>query len=186
MWKSTGWVARHEAVTRETIHNWIKTKKYERVKRTKGGHYRIWINPDPSTILYARVSSSKQRSSIDTQRQQLTAAYPNEQFIFDIASGFNQNRRAYRAILEQAINGYPLHIVATTQDRITRTGFTLIKWIVELSGGRIELLEENCSPEQFDTTTLIAFITSFINSHYGKRSAARRKSSKENKDLSRK
>ena len=117
-----------------------------------------------------------------TQRALLEAKYPSGEFISDIASGFNQDRRGYKRILELALNKTPLHVVATTSDRITRSGFSLIKWIVELHGGRIELLEEKNNPEQFDTTTLIAFITSFINSHYGKRSAKRRQEKAISKD----
>ena len=109
--------------------------------------------------------------------------YPEGVFISDIASGFNQNRKGYKKILEQSINGTALHVVATTSDRITRSGFQLIKWIIELSGGRVELLEEEDSADQFDTKTLIAFITSFINSYYGKRSGMRNKS--KDTDLSR-
>jgi predicted site-specific integrase-resolvase len=55
---------------------------------------------------------------------------PEARFLSDIASGFNQNRRGYRTFLELAIDGNPLHIVATTEVRITRTGFALIKWII--------------------------------------------------------
>jgi predicted site-specific integrase-resolvase len=52
--------------------------------------------------------------------------YPAAMFISDMASGFNKNRRGYKAILESAINGNSQHLVATTSDRITRTGFQLI------------------------------------------------------------
>ncbi|MEN8219932.1 MAG: recombinase family protein [Pseudomonadota bacterium] len=124
------------------------------VKKTKGGHYRIWVEEPSITILYARVSSSKPKSerrksslrdyfvSLVKQEELLRKKYPDARFISDIASGFNQNRRGYRTFLELALNGNPLHLVATTSDRITRSGFALIKWIIELSGGRIELLEE--------------------------------------------
>jgi putative resolvase len=183
MYKSTGFLAKEYSVTNETIQNWIRSDKFERVKKTKGGHYRMWVDEPSITILYARFSSSKQKSerrklryfvSLAKQEELLRKKYPNARFISDIASGFNQNRRGYRTFLELAINGNPLHLVATTSDRITRTGFPLIKWIIELSGGKIELLEETDCSEQFDTTTLIAFITSFINSYYGKRSGNRR------------
>jgi predicted site-specific integrase-resolvase len=175
MYKPTGFLAKKYAVTNETVQNWIKEGKFERVKKTKGGHYRIWVEEDPTVVLYGRISSSKQKSSLKKQEKLLKAKYPDARFLSDVASGFNQNRRGYKAFLEHAINGDPLHLVATTSDRITRTGFPLIKWIIELSGGRIELLEETDTAEEvFDTATLIAFITSFINSYYGKRSAKRR------------
>jgi putative resolvase len=174
MYKSTGFLAREYSVTNETIQNWIKEGKFDKVKKTKGGHYRVWIDEPIVTILYARVSSAKQKTSLARQEKLLKDKYPEATFISDIASGFNQNRRGYKTILESAINGDPQHLVATTSDRITRTGFQLIKWLIELSGGRVELLEESDNSEQFDTKTLIAFITSFINSHYGKRSASKR------------
>lgn len=183
MWRSTGFLAKKYSVTNETIQNWIKDGKFNDVKKTKGGHYRVWVQEEKlTTILYARVSSNQPKSSLKQQEQLLKSKYPNARFISDVASGFNQNRRGYKTVLELAINGNPLHIVATTSDRITRTGFPLIKWIIELSGGKIEFLEETDNPEQFDTTTLIAFITSFINSYYGKRSTKRNNKPKD-KDL---
>jgi len=111
----------------------------------------VWVAEPATIILYARVSSSKPRSSLEKPEKLLKSKYPNARFISDIASGFNQNRRGYRTFLELAIDGNPLHLVATTSDRITRTGFSLIKrsngtslrkWIIELSGGKLELLEE--------------------------------------------
>lgn len=132
----------------------------------------MWVDEPISIILYARVSSPKQKSSLAKQEELLRKKYPEARFISDIASGFNPNRRGYRTILEQAIKGNPLQVVATTSDRVTHRSFALIKWIIELSGGRIELLEEPDTSEQFETKTLIAFVTRFINSHYFKRSAS--------------
>jgi predicted site-specific integrase-resolvase len=197
MYKSTVFLAKKYSVTNETIQNWIKEGKFEKVKKTKGGHYRIWVEEPSITILYARVSSSKQKSerrkqkfdslryyfvSLVKQEELLKKKYPYARFLSDIASGFNQNRRGYRTILELALDGNPLHLVATTSDRVTRSGFALIKWIIELSGGRIELLEEPDHSEQFDTKTLIALKTSFINSHYGSMHA-KRNHKQEDKDL---
>lgn len=185
MWKSTGYIAKHEHVTNECVQNWIRQGKYDKVHRTKGGHYRIWIDEPEKIYLYARVSSKKQETSLLKQQELLKSKYANGTFISDIGSGFNQHRPGYKSILEQAINGTKLHIVATTSDRITRTGFGLIKWIVELSGGRITILEETSeSSEKFDSETLIAFITSFVNSYYGKRSHRRSKRFTEDTSIS--
>ncbi|MEN8216384.1 MAG: recombinase family protein [Pseudomonadota bacterium] len=179
MYKSTGFLAKEYSVTNETIPNWIKEGKFERVKKTKGGHYRVWVDEPIVIILYARVSSSKQKSERRKLRYFVSLVKQEEllRLRTDIASGFNQNRLGYKTFLELALNGNPLHLVATTSDRITRTCFQLIKWILELSGGRVELLEESDNTEPFDSTTLIAFITSFINSHYGNRRSAKLKRS---------
>ncbi|MEZ9834125.1 RNA-guided endonuclease TnpB family protein [Vibrio breoganii] len=128
-------------------------------------------------MCYARVSSSKQKSSIDTQKRILLERYPDAEFISDIASAFNFKRKGLQTILESAMLGHSVHIVVATKDRLARSGFELIKWLVELSGGRIEILDDsNNTTESIDTAELIGFITSFCNSHYGKRSAEKRKS----------
>ena len=176
MWKNVGYMARLEGVSRQTILRWINDCKYSKTKLTEGGHYRIWLESEPEVILYARVSTSKQKDSIDTQLKLLKKEYPNGTTISDIASGFNFERRGFKRILERSLSGVPCIIVATTQDRITRTGFGLIKKIIELHGGEIRLLEEEVSSENFDTNALISFITSFVNSHYGKRATKRKDS----------
>lgn len=180
MWISVGRLAKRESVNRTTIQVWIKEGKYPQVKRTEGGHYRIWVEEPEVVILYGRVSSSKQISSIETQKKLLLKEFPNGKFISDVASGFNFERPRFKTVLERALDGTPICLVATTQDRISRVAFGLIKRIIELSGGQIILLEESDSSEQFDTKSLIGFITSFVNSHYGKRSAERRKSKSDN------
>jgi excisionase family DNA binding protein len=184
---STTNMASMENVSSQTIRRWIKEGKYE-TTRTKGGHFRIKLN-QTRRICYARISSRKQKTSIDTQKQILLGRYPNSEFKSDVASAFNFKRKGIKAILELAMQGTPIHLVATTQDRIARSGFQLIKWIIELHGGRIEVLEEDNNTETFNTNELIGFITSFCNSYYGKRSSSRRKDTnciKENKILSRK
>ena len=179
MWKSVGSLARLKGVSRQTILRWIRQGVFEKVERTVGGHYRVWVEREPVTFLYARVSSAKQASSIETQKAILQKAYRHGTFISDVASGFNFERRGFRTILERCLNGTPCIVVATTSDRITRTGFGLIKRIIELSGGEVRLLEEREETENFDTTALIGFITSFIASHHGKRAAKRRGDSDE-------
>jgi predicted site-specific integrase-resolvase len=73
------------------------------------------------------------------------------------------------------MSGNAIHIVVTSQDRLARSGFELLRWIIEFSGGRIESLEESIETEKFNTKELIGFITSFCNAYYGKRSVQRRK-----------
>jgi predicted site-specific integrase-resolvase len=122
------------------------------------------------------VSSAKQKTSLETQEKIIKAQYPEAQIRKDIGSGFNFERKGFVSLLESCLSGNAITIVVTTQDRICRVGFPLIRWIVELYGGRVILLEENDrAVDQFDTATLVAFVTSFINSYHGKRSSRRKK-----------
>ena len=182
MWLSTTKVAKLEKVTSQTIRRKIEAGFYEKITKTDGGHYRIFVKSE-KVIIYARVSSKKQNSSIVNQRDRLIEKYPNSSFISDTASAFNFKRKGLCSILEQAMSGTAIHLVATSQDRIARSGFDIIRKIIELSGGTIELLEKDTNTkEKFDTTELIGFITSFCNSYYGKRSASIKKNNRDKKD----
>lgn len=182
MWVSTTKLAKIEGVTSQTIRRKIENGHYNKVMQTSGGHYRIFISQQ-RMICYARVSSGKQKSSIDTQKRILLERYPDAEFISDVASAFNFKRKGLQTILESAVRGNPTHVVVATKDRLARSGFELIRWLIELSGGHIEVLDNsNGSSEAFDTSELIGFITSFCNSHYGKRSAERRKNNSVKED----
>jgi len=140
MWLSTTRVAKMEGVTTQTIRSWVKSGKYETYKITDGGHFRIKIK-DERRICYVRVSSNKQKSSIKTQQEILLKKYPNSEVITDIASAFNFQRKGLKTILEQAISGDSIHLVVTSQERLAQSGFELIRWLIEFSGGRVESLE---------------------------------------------
>jgi len=130
---------------------------------------------DTEIVLYARVSSAKQKSSLDTQQRLLLEKFPGAKVVRDIGSGFNFKRPGFISLLERALQGEPIKLVAATSDRVTRSGFPLIRHILELSGGSIELLEEDDSTQQFDVRYLVAYITSFCNSQHGKRAGQRHK-----------
>ena len=126
----------------------------------------FWVPVGPDTIHYARVPSAEQESSLDTQERLLRDRYPDGQVVRDVGSGFDFKRRGFVALLERALRGGAVHEVAATSDRITRLGYPLIRHVIELSGGSIELLEEDDLPDRFDVRSLVASITSFWNAHH--------------------
>lgn len=175
MWKRTTDIARERGVSSQAVRNWIRQGKFDRVEELPTGHFRIWVDSPEETVLYARVSSAKQRGSLDTQRRILEQHHSQASFVSDIGSGFNFKRRGFVSLLERAMLGGAIKVVVTTQDRLCRVGFPLIQRLFKLSGGSIECLEENDNAEQFDIGTLTAFLTSFCNSQSGKRSSRRNK-----------
>ena len=68
--------------------------------------------------------------------------HPDSEFISDIASACNFKRKGLQTILESAMLKNPTLVVVTTKDRLARSGFELIKWLIELSGGRIDILDD--------------------------------------------
>ena len=179
--KSTTQLAKKHGVSSQTIRNWIKSGKIDAPKRTIGGHFRIQEKAE-RRFIYARVSSSKQKTTVERQLELLSEKYPKHEQLSDIASAFNFQRKGLKTILESAMSGSSVEVVVTTHDRLARSGLELIRWIIELHGGRIISLEESAKTENFDTKELIGFITSFCNSYYGKRSAQRRKDNSIKKD----
>lgn len=175
MWMSTTRLARCEKVTSQTVWRWIREGRYERYDRTPGGHFRISVPSEPDIVGYCRVGSAKQASSLDTQERILRERYPDVLIVRDIGSGFNFRRRGFATLLEPALRGEPVRLVVTTSDRVARSGYPLIRHILELSGGSIELLEEDDISGQFDVRTLVAYITSFCNSQHDKRAGQRHK-----------
>jgi len=174
---STTKLAQIKGVTTQTIRRWITAGLFETV-RTPGGHFRINYLEELETILYARVSSKKQLTSIDKQKELLEEKY-NGKFLYDIGSGFNFKRRNFVEILEQVLSGTPIKLVVTAPDRISRSGLTFIIKVIEFYGGEVIFLEEYNQTESFDISTLIAFLTSFCNSQSGKRNSKRYKKDKD-------
>ncbi len=65
----------------------------------------------------------------------------HEQLI-DIASAFNFERKGLKTTLEYAMSGTPVEVVVSSQDRLTRSGFQLIRWIIELYREEIIILDK--------------------------------------------
>lgn len=178
---TTGEAAERYNVTSQTIRSWVAKGKFSNTTKTLGGDLRIGLEDDEViTILYARVSSKKQESSINNQFRVLTEkeGYGYEQQ-YDIGSGFNFKRKKFRAILERCLKGESIRVVVSNQDRFTRVGFEFLQWIFERAGGTIEVLDKTDTKQEFDYDNLISFITVFCNSYYGKRNAGRNKKDKD-------
>ncbi len=163
-------LSRREKVTTQAIRHWIEGGRHQRCERTPGGHDRVRVPVEPDTIIYARVSSARQLSSLDTEERIPRAPYPDGRVVRDTGSGVDFRRRGLVDLLERTLRGEAVHVVSATPDRITRSVYPFIRHVVELSGGRTELLEEDDLTDQFDVRCLIACITSFCNARHGKRS----------------
>jgi excisionase family DNA binding protein len=88
-------------VSKETLRLWHKEGKL-RATTTNGGHRRYCIDdriqpkePSKRSIVYARVSSSKQQGDLDNQVKALKEAYPEYEVIQDIGSGLNFQRKGF-------------------------------------------------------------------------------------------
>lgn len=184
MFVSAAEAARFHHVGEPTVRLWARQGLIEHTT-TLGGHYRYKINaiapstPADTVILYARVSTRKQATAGDQQRQieRLQAAYPNGKLIEDIASGINFKRPGLRKVVDAVLRGTVQKVVVTERDRLTRFGFDFLEWLFGRQNAHIECLssaDKNRHPQQDFVDDLLSIITVFTASHHGKRAHQRK------------
>jgi predicted site-specific integrase-resolvase len=172
---------------------WAEKGKIGFIK-TSGGHRRYEIK-SPSyhtktvdtrvSVIYARVSSNKQKSSLKNQIVTLKKKYPKHRLITDIGSGINFKRKGFETILELLLDNNLKEVVVTHYDRLARVGEDLFDWLFEKYGAKIMVINtpKEQSDEQELAEDIIAITTIFTARYHGKRGS---KIHKENKVLSNK
>ncbi len=140
-----------------------------------------------ASYIYARVSSAKQRSSGDLQRQceLLQSRYPNHIIVSDTGSGINFKRPGLKTLLERSSQGLVEEIVVTHRDRLARFAFDLLEHIFTLHQTKIVVLfQESTSDAQELAEDILAINTVYICRMQGKRAAEYRKRRKEAQEQS--
>ncbi|HIC96226.1 TPA: IS607 family transposase, partial [Candidatus Bipolaricaulota bacterium] len=130
--------ARMLGVTPQTLRLWVRQGKIKALK-TPGGRYRYPLSEirrlrgditidRKRAILYARVSSTDQKSDLEEQLNFLKKKASEMglevvKVLKDTASGLDESRRGYLKVLDSVIKGEADVILITYQDRLTRFGF---------------------------------------------------------------
>jgi len=174
-------------ISYSTLRRWIREGRIRAVQ-TIGGRYRI---PESEVrrllsgvearkaraIIYARVSSSDQRSDLERQIQYLTQyctakGYRVVDILSDTASGLNTGRRGLLKLFNYVVNRQVDVVVVTYRDRLTRFGFEYLEYFFKQYGARIEVVygEEPKDAYQELMEDLIAIVSSFAGKLYGLRS----------------
>ena len=124
----------------------------------------------PSTVLYARVSTSSQRDDLKRQTEALTTSYPGSEVITEIGSGLNFRRRKLNAILERIISGDIQCLVVAHKDRLARFGFDLIEWLCEKFDCKLVVLyQQKYSPQAELVQDMLSVVHCFSSRLYGLR-----------------
>jgi predicted site-specific integrase-resolvase len=125
-------------------------------------------------FIYARVSSKKQMDDLSRQLEFITSRnknYVTYKSITDIASGINFKRKGMQTILESALQGNIGEVVIAHKDRLSRSAFDLLQFIIERAGGKIIILddEKNKTSEQELAEELLSIIHVYSCKENGKR-----------------
>jgi len=118
----------------------------------------------PTTVCYARVSSSHQKEDLERQKALLSAHSPGCDIVSDIASGLNWNRPGLISILDRVHGGHIKTVVVAFKDRLCRFGFELLEWIFEKANAKIVVLNQSGDPGDKShelSEDLLAVITVF-------------------------
>lgn len=128
-------------------------------------------------VIYARVSSPKQRKSGDLDRQADVILKENQNLqnliiLKEVGSGLNDQRPKLQQLIKMVLNKEVNKVYITYKDRLTRFGFNYFKYIFEELGVEIVILyEENYeTTEQQFSQDLMSLIASFSGKLYGRRS----------------
>jgi excisionase family DNA binding protein len=135
-------------------------------------------------IIYARVSSSDQKSDLEKQVEYLiqycsAKGYRVVDVLSDVASSLNTSRRGLLKLFSYVVNRQADVVVVTYKDRLTRFGFEYLDYFFKQCGVRIEVVhgedEEPKDAYQEVVEDLIAILTSFAGKLYGMRSHKKKK-----------
>lgn len=189
-------------VSQKTLRVWDKQNKLIPVL-TSGGHRRYkesdinaFIGIDPSSndnkeicVIYARVSSQKQKISgdLDRQSQRLSeyCAKHNlyvEHIIKDVGSGLNDKRIGFNRLINLVITSKVNKVIVEHKDRLTRFQFNFIKKIFKTFGVDIIVIDDKDEISDIEELTrdMMSLLACFSEKYYEKRSLERRRQNKNN------
>ena len=140
----------------------IKNPLYKEETLKQGDEIRV--------VLYARVSSSSNKKSLDGQIERMNLysiakGYTVIKEIKEIASGLNDNRRKLNSILEK--DDWDILLVEH-KDRLTRFGFNYFN-ILEKNNQRIEVINKVEEKDEDLMNDFISIVTSFCGRIYGRK-----------------
>ena len=137
-------------------------------------------------IIYARVSTSKQKDDLKKQIQILNDFCNSNGIIIDeifaeIASGINEDREEFNKIIDLVINKEIDKIYITFEDRLTRFGFKYFENLFDKFDTQIVILNNKINNESFEeelSNDLISIIHHFSMKMYSNRRKKLKEASK--------
>lgn len=166
---------KHFSVSTTQLRYWADTGKIA-CMRSPGG-VRLYKLPSEvcrrapkATVIYARVSSPKQKRDLARQRDFLLERFPDTEVVTDIGSGINWKRPGLLSILERAHTGGISEVVVASRDRLCRFAFDLLEHTLALFGTKITVIDQqDTSPEQELSDDLLSIVQVFCCRRNGKR-----------------
>ena len=186
-------VCRRLGVSYSTLSRWVREGRIKAI-RTAGGKYRVPesevrrvaeglpVSKEIRAVIYARISSSDQKSDLERQIQYLTEYCASKGYrvidvLSDVASGLKTDRKSLMKLFDYVVNRQVDVVVVAYRDRLTRFGFDYLEHFFKQYGVRVEVAfgEEPKDAYQELVEDLVEIITSFAGKLYGMRSRKKKK-----------
>ena len=142
-------------ITRVTLHNYVKNG-FIKIDSKVNGFYNynedsvysiINKNIKRKTVIYSRVSTSKQKVDLENQINVLKECLnknniPIDDIYVDIGSGINLERKEFQRLLNDVTDRKIKVVYITYKDRLSRLSFDLIKNLFKKFNCEIKVLNE--------------------------------------------
>lgn len=169
--------AKKNSVSYKTAWKWFKDGLIPNSRQLKTGTIivdeSVEAKRDEYTIVYARVSSSENKSTLESQAKRLVdfccaKGWKINEVVKETGSGLNDSRKKLMKIFKDK---KATRIVVEHKDRLTRFGFNYLK---ELFDGEIFVVNEADDSKQDLIQDFISVINSFCARIYGQRRSKRK------------
>ncbi len=177
-------------ISRKTLHVYASTGKIRFTVMPNGFYdyndedvYKL-LNRDVKrkTVIYARVSTTKQKEDLEDQIQQLKQwcfmnGYTINGVYSDIASGISfDKRKGLSGMIDEIIDYKVEKVIITYKDRLSRSGFDLFKHLFARFGTEIVVISE-AGNQKLDSEEIFNDIISMLHSYSMKLYSKRNKNS---------
>lgn len=139
-------------------------------------------------VIYARVSTSSQKSNLDRQIEliksyMLSNGIKVDEIYSEIASGLNEDRQELNRLIQNIKENKISNIYISFKDRLTRFGFNYFKNIFAMYNTNIIVLDEQEETNKDFQQELIEDLISIVHHYSTKLYSNRRKKMKEIENL---
>lgn len=176
-------------ISRVTLCRYVKLGKI-RVVELPNGYYSYnkedvyklkGLDVKRKKVIYARVSTSKQKKELENQIETITAyvnknGYGIDEVYSDIASGMNLDRKGFTKLLSAVMANEIDEVFISYKDRLARLDFDLVTRLFAQYGTKITVINstENKSAEEELFEDLMSVIHSFSMKAHSKRRLTKR------------
>ena len=168
-------------ITRPTLTHYVKSGKLK-VIRLPNGMYDYDedsvlkcanITTERSSVIYARVSTQKQKKDLQNQIETLmnyaiSNGYKITKIYKDIASGLSYDRGDFLSLLNDVIDYKIKNVFITNKDRLTRVSFDMWKTLFKQFNCELKVINETNNENDNNDKEIFNDIISLIDGDYAK------------------